>query len=38
MVLGSPLALVPSHFLDHRRRGSDVDPVDLGQVRPPLAK
>ena len=32
MVLGLPLAHVPSYFADHRHRRHDIDAIDLGQV------
>jgi hypothetical protein len=33
MVLGLPLAHIPSYFADHRHRRHDIDAIDLGQVR-----
>jgi hypothetical protein len=33
MVLGLPLAHIPSYFADNRHRHHDIDAIDLGQVR-----
>ena len=33
MVLGLPLAHIPSYFADNRHRRHDIDAIDLGQVR-----
>src|SRR6266566_1583640 len=38
MVLGLPFAHIPSHFAEDRRRGHDIDAVDLGQVHTAHAK
>jgi hypothetical protein len=38
MILGLPFAHIPSHFAEDRRRGHDIDAVDLGQVRTGHAK
>src|SRR5260370_40264842 len=38
MVLGLPLAHIPSYFADHRHRRHDIDAIDLGQVRTGHAK
>ncbi len=38
MVLGLPFAHIPSGFAKDRRRGHDIDAVDLGQVRTGHAK
>src|SRR6202790_642170 len=38
MVLGLPFAHIPSRFAEDRRRGHDIDAVDLGQVRTGHAK
>ena len=33
MVLGLPLAHIPSYFAENRHRRHDIDAIDLGQVR-----
>ncbi len=33
MILGLPFAHIPSRFAEDRRRGHDIDAVNLGQVR-----
>jgi len=38
MVLGLPLAHIPSYFADHRHHGHDIDAIDLGQVHTGHAK
>src|ERR1700730_1831113 len=38
MVLGFPFAYIPAHFAEDRRRGHDIDAIDLGQVHPGHAK
>src|SRR5262249_1411863 len=38
MVLGLPFAHIRSRFANDRRRGHDIDAVDLGQVRASQAK
>ena len=38
MVLGLPLAHIPSYFIDYRHRRQDIDAIDLGQVMTGHAK